>query len=79
MKAKKLTKKLNLNKKTVAHLNSGDMKDVQGGIGITVRWTNCIDCSGTCGFSCVGTCVSCDTNDTVDPLGACCCAPVGDK
>jgi len=77
MKAKKLTKKLNLNKETVADLAGGDMKKVQGGIGLTINWTNCLACSGTCGYSCLGTCVSCNTNDTVDPQGACCCLPEG--
>jgi natural product precursor len=31
MKTKKFEKKLSLNKKTIAHLNNGDMKSLQGG------------------------------------------------
>ncbi|MGD2092540.1 MAG: class I lanthipeptide [Candidatus Aminicenantes bacterium] len=32
MKMKRFSKELKLNKKTIAHLNSNEMKDVHGGI-----------------------------------------------
>ncbi len=32
MKIKKITKKLTLNKKTVAHLNNGELNAIQGGV-----------------------------------------------
>ena len=58
MKSKKITKKLILNKKTVADLNNGDMKNAHGGgeLKITIEWTNCTDCPAT--FSCGGTCLN---------------------
>ena len=79
MKPKVFSKKLSLNKKTIAHLNGNDMKEAHGGIGKSAEYSNCIDCTVTCGtcFTDCGTCNtkcgSCDTNQTIDPLGACCC------
>ena len=61
MKSKTLKRKLSLNKKTVADLNMGKMKNAYGGIKYTIPETNCILCTGTCPFTCEGTCVSCGT------------------
>jgi hypothetical protein len=48
MKSKKITKKLNLNKKTVADLSLGELKNANGGFGLTIDRTNCLACSYTC-------------------------------
>ncbi len=41
MKQKKFSKKLELNKKTIANLNLKEMKDVYGGIDKSIRVTAC--------------------------------------
>jgi hypothetical protein len=45
MKTKKLSKKLVLNKKTIANLKNDEMKGVYGGEIATTLWSNCILCS----------------------------------
>ena len=69
MKTKKITKKLNLNKKTVADLNNGELMNAHGGILVTAINSNCILCTHTCGYTCLNTCVSCDP--TGNPLCKC--------
>lgn len=44
MKKSQFEKKLVLNKRLIARLNNIEMKAAQGGIGITVKWTNCNSC-----------------------------------
>jgi len=68
MKAKKITKKLSLNKKTVADLNHGELKNAQGGYGLSVNYSNCLACT----HSCVATCVTCTSNETNHPQLNCC-------
>lgn len=59
MKAKKFHRKLSLNKKTVAHLNNGQMDDVLGGANKTTTT------APLCQFSCVDTCrITCDCTET---------------
>jgi len=47
MKTINFTKKLSLNKKTVVNLENDELKQVHGGIGLSVRWSNCLECSGS--------------------------------
>lgn len=44
MKIKKINKKLELNKKTIADLGDEAMKEVNGGIGLSAPLTNCASC-----------------------------------
>lgn len=70
MKSKKITKKLNLNKKTVADLNHDQLKNAHGGFKITVHLTNCLACTYTCANTCPNTCVSCGPTGDIDcPCG----------
>ena len=64
MKAKKLNKKLTLNKETVAALNSDAMSGVKGGI-YTVAYTCGMDCDTD--FTC-GRATYCDDCWTVVPV-----------
>lgn len=52
MKSKKITKKLILNKKTVADLNHGELKNALGGVPFTIEGSNCLACTVTCADSC---------------------------
>jgi len=56
MKPKEFVRKLNLNKKTIADLNNGEMKNAHGGGTAPVTHT----CGGTC---------SCPTLVTCGPTG----------
>lgn len=47
MKTINFTKKLSLNKKTVVNLENDELKQVHGGIDLSVRWTNCLECTGS--------------------------------
>jgi hypothetical protein len=62
MKAKNFSKKLKLNKKTVANLNNGEMEAVHGGGGNSAPWTNCPSCMIT----------RCGCPTTSGPPGFCC-------
>jgi hypothetical protein len=68
MKTKKFSKKLSLNKKTIAHLNDAHMTEVKGGE--DTGQTGCILCAvthtcQTCPTKCIGgtcggsTCICC--------------------
>lgn len=60
MKTKNFDKKLNLNKKTIVHLNNGEMRNFYGrGVG-PICLTS--DCTQTC-CSCVTDCESVCTSD----------------
>lgn len=72
MKTKKISKKLGLNKKTVAHLNSHQLAEIRGG-----DCTCCPTCPATCeGATCLtcaaltncDTCRNCPTLITCLPL-----------
>ncbi|MCX6582941.1 MAG: class I lanthipeptide [Candidatus Aminicenantes bacterium] len=52
MKSKVIGKKLALNKKTIADLKTGKMKDVYGGGDVTVPATPPIGCTQTCLTNC---------------------------
>jgi hypothetical protein len=43
MKPIEFKKKLVLNKKTVVNLSDVEMKDAHGGIGLTRKWSNCME------------------------------------
>ncbi len=62
MKSKKITKKLSLNKKTVADLNHGELKNAHGGIGLSRKLSDCPPCypTHTEDYTCPNTCASCD-------------------
>ncbi len=75
---KKFSKKLSLNKKTVANLNAGNLMNVRGGVINKTDYTYCRECltgtvteAVTCGYTCddatcngsCDTCVTCDTCD----------------
>ncbi len=48
MKVRKLSKQLTLNKQTIAHLESGEMKDARGGKltdPTKCRIASCLDCT----------------------------------
>jgi hypothetical protein len=64
MKAKTFGKKLTLNKKTVADLNMGQMKNAHGGLDCTIHRTNCLACTYTCANTCAYTCADCPTDCT---------------
>jgi len=70
MKTKKITKKLSLNKKTVADLNHGELKNAQGGYGPSVNYSNCLACTHSCGGTCLNTCHPSDC-PTGDPWCGC--------
>ncbi len=79
MKAIKFNKKLVLNKTTVADLNVNELKNLHGG-GLQSADTNCIVCINSNPDPCqtVPTIQCCEpptipTNQTIDPLGPCCC------
>jgi len=59
MKTKKFSKKLTLNKKTIADLNNGEMKVVRGGINEPPRRVT----------------ETCQTCDNSIPPGTCCTIP----
>ena len=59
MKPKAFSKKLLLNKKTIARLNSGDMKHAYGGIAAPDFKVNATDCT-----NCTWTGECCQTYDT---------------
>ena len=56
MKTKKLSKKLTLNKNTIANLINTDMQKVHGGAGVTIGPTDCCtihpECPNTIDFPC---------------------------
>ncbi len=58
MKSKKITKKLKLNKKTVADLNHGELKNAHGGEHKSTQLSNCLLCTDTCAASCPNTCAA---------------------
>lgn len=65
MKTKNFDKKLNLNKKTIVHLNNGEMRNFYGrGVGPVILTYFCPtnDCTQTC-CSCVTDCQSVCTSD----------------
>jgi hypothetical protein len=39
----KFKKRLLLNKKTIVNLDNVEMKNVHGGIGLTKKWSNCME------------------------------------
>jgi hypothetical protein len=51
MKTKKVSKKLALNKRTIAKLNSDGMDAIFGGIGETYGAATCDDCMGASRFN----------------------------
>jgi natural product precursor len=56
MKTKNLSKKLTINKKTIANLISTEMNGVRGGYHITFSpWVTCDNCTFTCEI-CTYTC-----------------------
>lgn len=58
MKAKKLNKKLVLNKKTISHLGDWEMNKVQGGK-TQIPYDTCpLTCEPSCGISCRTVCYS---------------------
>ena len=59
MKPKNFNKKLNLNKKTIADLNNGEMNNAHGGIPCPVTQT----CGGT---GCCPTLATCDPTGGID-------------
>jgi natural product precursor len=61
MKIKKLTKKLALNKKTVANLDSREMKSLKGGVEYTVYNTNCDTCNDLSVVYCITAYYPCPT------------------
>jgi natural product precursor len=67
MKTKKPSKKLTLNKKTVARLSQKELKDFKGGTTVTVG----------CSFiTCMGTCLACTHEATCSCIpteGVSCC------
>jgi hypothetical protein len=72
MKQKKFNKKLILNKKTIANLNNGEMKDVNGGkddISNSLCIT-CFTCDTDCGATCFG--VTCPTRTGTPQSNPCC-------
>ncbi len=71
MKTRNLKKKLMLNKKTVADLSSGSMKNAQGG---RPKQSDSI-CDPDCTMyvsACEGTCTCCGGGDTVIVCGPSC-------
>ena len=59
MKAKVLSKKLTINKKTIANLISTEMKDVRGGYHITFApWETCDNCMPSDNILCTYTCIT---------------------
>jgi hypothetical protein len=67
MRSKRITKKLNLNKSTVANLDQGKMMmNARGGFGQTIDRTNCLACSYTCNITCPVTCVSCEPTGNIE-------------
>lgn len=78
MRQIKFNKKLWLNKSTVANLKDDQMADVRGMGDQSVPYSACLSLcmiTGCCSVICP-TPNSCETNQTVDPLGACCCARI---
>jgi natural product precursor len=73
MKTKKFEKKLSLNKKTIANLNNGDMKHLQGGIKPT--GCTCPFCRVTENSLCPTAAITCQTCDTKAPPGQQCEGP----
>ncbi len=63
MKTTKLSKKLGLNKRTIANLNASNMKNVKGGAHNTGPYETCDTC---------GTCLTCDTCGTCDTCNTWC-------
>lgn len=59
MKTKTLKKKLMLNKKTIVHLNGGDLDGAKGGMTIT-----CPSGFTVCVTGCASICPNCDSVDT---------------
>ena len=83
MKTKKIGKTLTLNKKTIAHLDNGELNAIQGGVLLpTEEGWSCAYCTittetYTC-FTC-HTCVPCPTRISkcdacleTEPISACC-------
>ncbi len=71
MKTKKIEKKLFLNKKTIAHLNNGQLGQAKGGF----PTTSCGTCE-TCLTHCSCTCETCvptgqDTDNCQEPTDNC--------
>lgn len=69
MKSKRITKRLNLNKNTVADLDRMELiKNAHGGVDAkyTLAWTNCLACSYTCNITCPATCVSCEPTGNIE-------------
>ena len=74
MKPKKLSKKLGLNKKTIADLNNGEMKNAYGReqdiYRTTYAFPDCVTCP-TC--QTCQTCETCQSCNFTDPPVACTC------
>ena len=71
MKTKVTFKKLTLSKQTIADLENAQMKKAQGGIGQTVQWSNCLDCTHSCDGTCNGnTFCTCRTGNPFCNCGA---------
>jgi hypothetical protein len=66
MKKVKLTKKLQLNKETIAKLNENQMTNIQGGT--MSRWTICL---GDCAVTCVPTCYGTSIVECPEPTADC--------
>ncbi len=65
MKRKKFNKRLSLNKKTVANLDSREMKSLNGGYEITIYVTNCPQCDDLSIVYCISVNAPCPTNAPV--------------